>query len=444
MRVAVVMPMSPESAVADVMIQAIPDLRIRWEIDVWCPSEAKHRPCPAPIKPFASATNDVLNALAEYELVVYILDDSPLCASILNLARVIPGLVVLHDASLTTMIRSAAVETGTLDELVARVTAVSGADQAEILRDPDRTGGPEGWLRFCAEVPLTDVAIEGSLGVVVHSMWHAQQVDGLTLGDVTVAPVPVPVPVPSARLGFDVGETDEPSRLLADLPDDAVLVVSIETVNAGRQIDVLLRAMADADVLGRRVHLLAAGPFDDQTSTDLLRLAQSLGLEDRFAVTGNADLSSLRKFVARADILAVLRDPVLDGQSASLLTQLLSGKPVIVYDHAHYSELPDDVAVKVDPLDATAGVRQALRLLVDDEGERERRGECARDYVVRSRSGTAYAAALFEAGELALAAKPRLYLGTDLGERLRRLGLDREEAVVDAVTALAFDLFDLA
>ena len=61
------------------------------------------------------------------------------------------------------------------------------------------------------------------------------------------------------------------------------------------------------------------------------------------------DWAQLQEVLARADVAVALRDPVLEGQSASVLTQLLSGTPVVVYDHAHYSELPDDAVVKVAP-----------------------------------------------------------------------------------------------
>ncbi|MEP7018614.1 MAG: glycosyltransferase [Actinomycetota bacterium] len=440
MRVAIVMPMSPESAIADVMLQAVPDLSDRWDLEVWCPSETNYRSCPVPVRPYIRPNSEVVNALEAFDLVVYVLGDSAWHSRILPLVHRLPGLAVLHDASLTNLVRHTAIETNTLEALVLRVAASSGAEQAETLRHPENAGGADSWLRFCAEVPLDEVAVEGSLGAVVHSWWHARRVDGLTLGEVTVAPLPVP----SNQLGFNENERTGSSLLLENLPNDAVLLVTVGAANANRRIDLLLQAVADDEVLAERVHLWAVGPSTSQARSDLLRRAQKLGLKDQFAVTGRVTDSLLQEILARADIAAALRDPVLEGQSASVLTQLLSGTPVVVFDHGHYSELPDDVAVKVDPEDALAGVCSALRLLVDDASESKRRGERARDYVLASRSGAAYAAALLDAGERALATKPLAYLNADLGARLRRLGLHQEPAVLNAVTDLAFDLFDLA
>jgi hypothetical protein len=178
MKVAMVMQMSPESATADVMTQAFPDLSARWDLEVWCPSEASYRSCPVPVRPYAAADDEVLKALAAFDLVVYVLEDSPLLSRILPLARRLPGLAVLHDASLTNLVRHTAVERDELDLLVPRVEVDFGSEKSET---------------------LDEVAVEGSLGAVVHSRWHAARVDGLTLGEVTVAPLPVPF----NRLGFD-------------------------------------------------------------------------------------------------------------------------------------------------------------------------------------------------------------------------------------------------
>ena len=440
MKVAMVTPMAPESAIADVMMQAVPDLATRWDLEVWCPSGPAYLPCPTVLHPFHEASTEVLSSLAAFDLVVYVLGDSPWHTRILPLAQRLPGLVVLHDASLTNLFRHAALETHTLDELMSHVERVTGEGRAHILSTSLVSVDPDEWMQFCAEVPLTELALEGSLGAVVHSAWHARSIDGLTLGHVTVAPLPVP----STRLSLDSDGDLVTARLISELPDDAVLVVTVGSVNHNRRIDLLLEAIAGDEVLSRRIHLWAVGPSEGGMQTDLLGLAKTLGPRSRFALPGRVSDSMLHEILTRADIAAALRDPVLEGQSASTLTQLAAGIPVVVYNHAHYAELPDDVAVKVAPADGAAGIGAALRLLTDDDEGRARRGQRGREYVATSRSGAAYAAALLEAGEHATATTPLLHLSADLGARLRRLGLHQETAVVNVVTDLAFDLFDLA
>jgi len=438
MRVALVMPMSPESAIADVMTQAVPDLSRQWDIEVWCPTEPDYRPCPVPVVPYDVPGQDVLDSLGTFDLVVYVLGNSPWHSRILPLAQRLPGLAVVHDASLTELVRHTAVENNELDLLVKHVEAYYDFERADTLRSPSSLDSPEEWLRFCAEVPLDDVALQGSLGAVVHSRWHARKVEGLTLGDVTVAPLPVP----SSRLGFSENQSGSASRLLGGLPDDAILLISLGAVNANRRTKTLLDALAGEESLAR-VHLWAVGPAEDNARTALLGRARALGLANRFTVTGRVTDALLQEILARADIAAALRDPVLEGQSASVLTQMLSGTPVIVFDHAHYSELPDDVVLKI-PLDyAVNHLRETLRLVAADEVERKRRGARGRDYVLSSRSGAAYAEALLTAGERAVSALPLAHVTSDLGERLRLVGLNKEPAVLEALADVAFDLFDL-
>ena len=102
------------------------------------------------------------------------------------------------------------------------------------------------------------------------------------------------------------------------------------------------------------------------------------------------------------------------------------------------------MVLKVPLESKVAGVRAALHRMVADDIERARRGARGRDYVLNSRSGAAYATALLAAGDRALSALPRAHMTADLGERLRRLGLHREPAVLEAAADIAFDLFDLA
>ncbi len=440
MKVAMVVPMSPESAVGDVMVRAIPSLTDRWDIEVWCPAEATYRPCPVRVTPFGQSDGEVLDALATFDLVVYVFGNSPRHSLILPLAQALPGLVVLHDVALTSLVRHVAVVQNGIDALAKRVETTYGADAARIIRNPEKAGGDNEWLRYCASVPLSEIATEGSLGVVVHSWWHGRMIDGTLLGDVTVAPLPVP----STELGFEHNDRAATSALLDELEDQDLLLVSVGAINANRRIDLLLEAIARDPDLANRLQLWAVGPVEDQAAADLLRLARSLGVQDRFTITGRVSDGLLEDILARADIAAALRDPVLEGQSASVLTQLLFALPTIVFDHAHYSELPDEVAIKVDPGNAVVGLENAIRALVDDDEGRIRRGDLAREYVLQSRTGAAYAAALLEAGERALATRPYTNLSADLRSRLRRLDLHHDDGVVKVVSDLSFELFDLA
>lgn len=438
MKIAMVTPMVPESAIADVMLQAAPHLAQRWDLHIWCPAEVAYRTSPVPVHPFEAPDADVLKELEQYDLVIYVLGDSPWHGPILSLAQRLPGLMVLHDASMTNLVRFTALESGTMDAVAEHVATRYGSAAATEFTAASKPA--HAWLRFCAEVPLDELVVENALGAVVHSRWHGQRIAGWTLGDVTVAPLPVPS---TRQIGDDPANPAIASLLDALTPDD-VLVVTLGVVNANRRIDLLLEALAADESTRGRVHLWAVGPADGATAPELGGLARALGVGDRFATPGRASDVQLQEVLARADVAVALRDPVLEGQSASVLTQLLSGTPVIVYDHAHYSELPDDAVVKVPSGAGAPEIAEALTRLIEHPAERRTMGERGRDHVLRTRSGHMYAEAIGAAVDRALAARPKTLLADDLAAALRRRGVQDEDAVLDAVSDLAFDLFDLA
>ena len=121
---------------------------------------------------------------------------------------------------------------------------------------------------------------------------------------------------------------------------DEILLVTIGAVNANRRVDLLIDAVAADPVLARSVNLWAVGPAERAAAAELTGRAEAAGLGGRFKVVGQVSDAALDAVLERADICAALRDPVLEGQSASVLTQMLSSTPVIVYDHAHYAEPP--------------------------------------------------------------------------------------------------------
>ncbi|WP_448629959.1 glycosyltransferase [Cellulomonas soli] len=250
------------------------------------------------------------------------------------------------------------------------------------------------------------------------------------------------LPVPSNRTFSPA--IDEATALVDSIAPDDLLVVTVGAVNANRHIDVMLEAVAQDPLLAGQVHLWAIGAAEEDEASRLVALADELGLADRFRITGRVTDGLLSALLARADVGFALRAPVLEGQSASVLTQMEAGLPVVVYDHAHYAELPGDAVVAVDPEAGPAGVASALRRLADDRHLREQLGNHARRHVLEERSAAAYAETLREAAERAMATRPLLHVTSDVAARLDRLDLDTVPAVVSRVSDLLFELYDLA
>ncbi|MCK9467346.1 MAG: hypothetical protein M0P94_03385 [Candidatus Absconditabacterales bacterium] len=64
--------------------------------------------------------------------------------------------------------------------------------------------------------------------------------------------------------------------------------------------------------------------------------------------TGYVDIKTMNQFISLSDIVINLRYPSMGETSAALIRVLSEGKACIVCDDAWFSELPDDVVIKVD------------------------------------------------------------------------------------------------
>jgi glycosyltransferase involved in cell wall biosynthesis len=110
----------------------------------------------------------------------------------------------------------------------------------------------------------------------------------------------------------------------------------------------------------------------------------------------------LWSLMAACDVIVSLRSPTMGETSGSAIRALSVGKPLVVSDVGWFSELPDDVAVKVRvderEVDTLAA---ALGRLADDPVRRDAMGAAARELVEREhappRVAELYVAALEQA-----------------------------------------------
>ena len=220
-------------------------------------------------------------------------------------------------------------------------------------------------------------------------------------------------------------------------------MATVGSINANRRIDGLIEAVASDEVLRDRVHIVAAGAVREVMRETVRRTAERYGLASRVHTPGAVSDEALAALLDRADVCAALRDPVLEAKSASLLSQMQSGTPVMVLDHGHYAEVPDDLVVKIAVDGGAAAIAVALRSLVDDPAAATALGERSRAFVTREHTACAYAEAIRRAGELALAARPVVQMSRRLGKRLRDVGLESDPLIRKAVCDTSFDLLEL-
>lgn len=303
-----------------------------------------------------------------------------------------PGVAVLHDVNLHLFFAHRTVGHGNFPAYTRELGYVLGA-----------TGVNHAWaIRYGErEHPLTELTLNQrvadlSLGLLVHSR-HAQDLIHATRPQQPVWVVPAPIAAYEQS-------AEQAAAVKEQLPwrDDAIVFASVGQITAAKCIDHALAAFARLrhDVPRAR-YLLVGEVFRDEVN--LSALLEKHDLHDDVYVTGFVeDLHSFMAWLSMADVVVNLRYPTVGETSAAALRALSAGRPLIVYDHGWYAELPDDVALKAPLLDDDA-LLAVMRRLADNVEEREQMARQAHAYARAEHHPAQTARAYIEAIELMLA-----------------------------------------
>jgi len=185
------------------------------------------------------------------------------------------------------------------------------------------------------------------------------------------------------------------------------------------------------------------GPIRPAEHSRLEDLCKHTGF-DKLCITGEVDEETLIEELDRADILSCLRNPVLEGASASAIEGLKAGRPLIVADAGFYAELPEEIVFKVPAGVDLPRLTVVLETLVNDENLRRNAGAMAKKWALDRFTGAAYVSTL--EGLLAefINAKPLLGVGRRVGEQLASLGIEPGGLPIARISSKMAQLFGAA
>jgi glycosyltransferase involved in cell wall biosynthesis len=299
---------------------------------------------------------------------------------IVDALRVAPGVVVLHEY--------------VLHHLVAGITIGRG-DARGYLDEMERELGVAGrllglgvldnllpllWETQPERFPLSGRILDSAHGLIVHSQFVARRAraagyDGRLWR--------IPHPVWPAR---DVVPA-------SDVSGDP-LIGCFGYLNINKRIPQLLEAFASLRRRHSGARLLLAGGTGERF--DVGRRLERLGLTEGVEQLDYVPEERMWSLMAACDVLVNLRYPTMGETSGSVIRALSLGKALVVSDVGWFSELPDDVVLKVpvDELEVPM-LEAAIGFAVDHQA---RLGAAARAYVEREhalpRVADAYVAAL--------------------------------------------------
>lgn len=368
-RLAFVSPMPPErTGIADYSAELLPALASYYDIELVL---AQGQFDGQGVKRYAKVRDsDWLRAHAnEIDRVVYQMGNSPFHQHMLSLMVDVPGVVVLHDFYLSSLMEWLELRGGWAGAWTKALYDSHGYPAAQAHhRNSDAAK-----QRF----PVNGLVMQNAMGIVVHSEFSrtlARKWYGEGIGsDWRVIPL---LRTPSN----DVDRAK--ARRLLGFDEQDVLVCSFGFLTPSKLNHCLLQAwLASALASDQRCHLVFVGEGGGEYGAELLDTINGSKCRGRIRITGFASPELFKQYLAAADIAVQLRTQSRGETSAAVLDCMNHGQPVIVNANGSMAEL-DSAAVWMlpDEFDDEALV-DALEQLWRSPEKRQRLGDRARSLI---------------------------------------------------------------
>jgi glycosyltransferase involved in cell wall biosynthesis len=274
-----------------------------------------------------------------------------------------PGVIVLHEY--------------VLHHLVAGVTIGRGHGRA-YLDAMERELGVAGrllglgvldnllpllWETQPERFPLSGVYLDQATGLIVHSHYVEQRARETGYGG-RIWRIPHPA--------WPHGEIEPATHV-----DGEPLYGCFGFLNMNKRIPQLLEAFASLRRRRPGAKLLLVGAAGERF--DVGRRLERLGLTEGVELLDYVAEERMWSLMAACDVLVNLRYPTMGETSGSVIRALSLGRPLVVSDVGWFSELPDDVVLKVAVDEYEVATLEAALALAADRGSAL--GASARRYV---------------------------------------------------------------
>ncbi len=410
--------------IAHFTARLLPALSSRAEMTLW----TDQTKWDAKLKQHAEARSFRLGRLKWAELnradmCIYNLGNNPLYhGSIWQIARRHAGLVILHDTRLHHFFDGLyRVEWRDLPSYLAVMEFYYGEegrrDAADCFLNDARNIN-----EMAEKYPLTELALENSAGVVVHT----QQAFAELQGNLSQPVAYLPLPFASRFAGGSKPGHQQP----AGERDRKFRLIMFGYIGRNRRLDAALRAFAGMPER-ERFHLDIYGQILDGNERKIRAEIRSLGLGELVTLHGFASEEKLDKAISRSDLAINLRYPTMGEASGGQLRIWAHALPSLVTKTGWYAKLSPEVVAHVRPDDQEVqDIKLHLGAFLNDRERFVRMGERGRKLLEEQHSPDEYARGLIEFVETAKNARARLALD-GLAERAGELLSELVQADAD-------------
>jgi glycosyltransferase involved in cell wall biosynthesis len=303
MRVAYYSPLPPSrSGIADYSALLLPALHERMDIVVARPGRFRRAP--------------------KADVALYHVGNDPHEHGwIVDALRRRPGVVVLHEFVLHHLVSGITLARGDVEGYCAALERDAGPEGRRLGHAVQQEEIEPLWETRATEFPLAHYVLDYATALIVHSQYVEELArEAGYMGPITQVPMPA-WPVPPIE---------------AEPIEGRPVVGCFGHVNESKRIPQLLEAFS---LLDQDACLLLVGSWSP-------RLPE-IELPERVIRRDYVPEQELWSLLEASDVVVSLRFPTMGETSAAAVRALSLGKPLVVSDVGAFSELPDEVAIKV-------------------------------------------------------------------------------------------------
>jgi glycosyltransferase involved in cell wall biosynthesis len=392
MRIAFFTPLNPvRSGISDYSEELLPFLGDLADIDIIAdtPPETEYiREHFRVLSP-----HQFLGAVAAYDCVIYQIGNNyPSHGYMLACLAAAPGIVVLHDYSLTYLMLPATVAKGDYRSLLEIVKPSHGSGAQKVARqlllgiaDP-------------YQVSLARPVLEMSQAVIVHNL-HSYNRLIREYPDLTVRLIPHATP------RRELPQNPAALRAAYGFAEDDLILVSLSTIAYNKRIDLVFAAIQRLRTKYPNLKFVIVGAGELGARAALI---QRYDLANCVVQTGWVTPQKYLDYIDLADAAVDLRYPTAGETSGSTLRALQAGKPLVVSAEGSFLELPDECCIRLPMADIEVdAVYNALDSILASAERRVRMGAAGRQFAHAHLQIEQAAASYFELAR-EIASRPRL------------------------------------
>jgi glycosyltransferase involved in cell wall biosynthesis len=409
---------------------------------------------PGPVVPLGGPQDEAV--LEAFDAVIYNIGNNVENHGAINrLALRHPGVVIVHDLVMQHYIAWEVFERLRDPAIYADLLATHYGERGVEALAASRICAEDAKPRYApwdsthsVDMSLIEPFIRSAAAVVVHSEHAERQVARAFSG-------------PLLRLALphdqkpSLSEPEIAAWAAATRRRESVNFAAFGHIGRGKCLPLLIEAFRLRPELAQRATLTIAGyPTDRGHAQELEEMVQALDLRGVVRLEFAVSSERLQQLKRDADVFVNLRWPNTEAASGSLVEQLNTGKPTLIYATGCYAEVPADAAYRVLPINSAPALAEAMlraagdaegRVAVGAAGRAHARRLSASDYVQHLggflREHEALLRIRRSRHRLLRAAQPRGLAGPSLAEDLAwtaglALARDSVEAIVDGAPTI--------